>query len=151
MKMVVSTILLAVSIILLAASLISVSAATPHTTVEQGTFSYNQHAVIDRIEDNNIAVVEVTVENEPYTVDVVTYELQDCGINVEDDSTFVIEKVEAVCIGQHKDRVQFEIQIPDGVFQWQTSMDHVVGDIIVGDNYQIFHIDNQVYLLAYHI
>lgn len=144
MKMVISG-------VLLAASLISTSVATPHTTVEQGTFSYNQYAVIDRIEDNDIVVVEITVENEPYTVDVVTYELQDCGINVEDDSTFVIEKIEAVCIGQHKDRVQFEIQIPDGVFQWQTSMDHVVGDIIVGDSYQIFHIDNQVYLLAYHI
>ena len=140
-----------ISGILLAASLISTSVATPHTTVEQGTFSYNQRAVIDRIEDNDIAVIEVTVENEPYTVDVVTYELQDCGINVEDDSTFVIEKTEAVCIGQHKDRVQFEIQIPDGVFQWQTSMNHVAGDIVIGDSYQIFHIDNQVYLLAYHI
>lgn len=140
-----------ISGILLAASLISASAATPHTTVEQGTFSYNQHAVIDRIEDNDIAVVEITVENEPYTVDVVTYELQDCGINVEDDSTFVIEKIEAVCIGQHKDRAQFEIQIPDGVFQWQTSLDHVAGDIVIGDSYQIFHIDNQVCLLAYHI
>lgn len=144
MKMVISG-------ILLAATLVSASAAAPHTTVEQGTFSYNQYAIIDRIEDNEIAVVEITVEDEPYTVDVVTCELQDCGINVEDDSTFVIEKIEAVCIGQHKDRVQFEIQIPDGVFQWQTSMDHVVGDIIVGDSYQIFHIDNQVYLLAYHI
>lgn len=144
MKMVVSG-------ILLAATLISASAATPHTTVEQGTFSYNQHAVIDRIEDNDIAVIELTVENEPYTVDVVSYELQDCGINVKDDSTFIIEKTEAICIGQHKDRAQFEIQTPDGVFQWQTSMDHVAGDIIVGDNYQIFHIDNQVYLLAYHI
>lgn len=144
MKMVVSG-------ILLAATLISVSAATPHTTVEQGTFSYNQHAVIDRIEDNNIAVVEVTVENEPYIVDVVAYELQDCGINVEDNSTFVIEKVEGVCIGQHKNRAQFEIQTPDGVFQWQTSVDHVAGDIVIGDSYQIFHADNQVYLLAYHI
>lgn len=140
-----------ISGILLAASLISASAATPHSTVEQGVFSYNQRAIIDRIEDNDITVVEITVENEPYTVDVVTYELQDCGINVEDDSTFVIEKIEAVCIGQHKDRVQFEIQIPDGVFQWQTSMDHVTGAIVVGDSYQIFHIDNQVYLLAYHI
>lgn len=144
MKMVISG-------ILLAATLVSASAATPHTTVEQGTFSYNQYAVVDRIEDNDIAVVEVTVENEPYTVDVVTYELQNCGINVEDDSTFLIEKVEAVCIGQYKDRAQFEIQIPDGVFQWQTSMDHVVGDIVIGDSYQVFHIDNQVYLLAYHI
>lgn len=140
-----------VSTILLAASLISTSAATPHTTVEQGTFSYNQHAIIDRIEDNNIAVVEVTVENEPYIVDVVAYELQDCGINVEDDSTFVIEKVECVCIGQYEDRAQFEIQTPEGVFQWQTSLDHIVGDIVIGDSYQIFHIDNQVYLLAYHI
>lgn len=140
-----------VSGLLLAASLISTSAATPHTTVEQGTFSYNQHAVIDRIEDNDIAVVEVAVENEPYTVDVVTYELQDCGINVEDDSTFVIEKTEAVCIGQYEDRAQFEIQTPDAVFQWQTSLDHVAGDIVIGDSYQIFHIDNQVYLLAYHI
>lgn len=140
-----------VSGILLAATLVSASAATPHTTVEQGTFSYNQHAVIDRIEDNNIAVVEVTVENEPYTIDVVIYELQDCGINVEDDSTFLIEKTEAVCIGQYEDRAQFEIQTPDGVFQWQTSMDHIIGDTIVGDSYQIFHIDNQVYLLAYHI
>lgn len=140
-----------VSTILLAASLISTSAVTPHTTVEQGTFSYNQCAIIDRIEDNNIAVVEVTVENEPYTVDVVTYELQDCGINVEDGSSFAIEKIEAVCIGQYEDRAQFEIQTPDGVFQWQTSMDHIIGNIIVGDSYQIFHIDNQVYLLAHHI
>lgn len=140
-----------VSGILLAATLVSASAATPHTTVEQGTFSYNQYAVIDRIEDNDIAVVEITVENEPYTVDVVTCELQNCGINVKDGSTFVIEKIEAVCIGQHKNRVQFEIQTPEGVFQWQTSMDHVAGDIIVGDSYQIFHIDNQVYLLAHHI
>lgn len=144
MKMVVSG-------ILLAATLVSASAATPHTTMEQETFSYNQYAVIDRIEDNNIAVVEVTVKNEPYTVDVVTYELQDCGIDVEDDSTFVIEKTEAVCIGQYEDRAQFEIQTPDAVFQWQTSMDHVAGDIVIGDSYQIFHIDNQVYLLAYHI
>lgn len=144
MKMVVSG-------VLLLAALVSASVATPHTTVEQGAFSYNQCAVIDRIEDNEIAVVEVVVENKPYTVDVVTYELQDCGINVEDDSTFVTEKIEAVCIGQHKDRVQFEIQTPDGVFQWQTSMDHVAGDIVIGDSYQIFHIDNQVYLLAYHI
>lgn len=144
MKMVISG-------ILLAASLISISAATPHTTMEQGTFSYNQYAVIDRIEDNDIAVVEITVENEPYTIDVVTYELQDCGINVEDDSAFLIEKTEAVCIGRYEDRAQFEIQIPDGVFQWKTSLDHVAGDIIVGDSYQIFHIDNQVYLLAYHI
>lgn len=144
MKMVISG-------VLLLAALISASAATPHTTVEQGTFSYNQYAIIDRIEDNDIVVVEVVVENKPYTVDVVTYELQDCGVNVEDDSTFVIEKTEAICIGQYKDRVQFEIQNPDGVFQWQTSMDHVAGDIIVGDSYQIFHIDNQVYLLAYHI
>lgn len=144
MKMVISG-------ILLAATLISASAATPHTTMEQETFSYNQYAVIDRIEDNNIAVVEVTVKNEPYTVDVVTYELQDCGIDVEDDSTFVIEKTEAVCIEQYEDRAQFEIQTPDGVFQWQTSMDHVAGDIVIGDSYQILHIDNQVYLLAYHI
>lgn len=144
MKMLISGILLAVS-------LISTSTVTPHTTVEQGTFSYNQYAVIDRIEDNNIAVVEITVENEPYTVDVVTCELQDCGINVKDGSTFVIKKIEAVCIGQHKNRVQFEIQTPEGVFQWQTSMDHVVGNIVVGDNCQIFHIDNQVYLLVYHI
>ena len=144
MKMVVSG-------LLLLAGLVSASAATPHTTVEQGTFSYNQCAIIDRIEDNEIAVVEITVEDEPYTVDVVTCELQDCGINVEDDSTFIIEKTEAVCIGQHKDRVQFETQIPDGVFQWQTSLDHVAGNIVIGDSYQIFHIDNQVYLLAYHI
>lgn len=144
MKMVISG-------ILLAATLLSTSAATPHTTVEQGTFSYNQRAVIDRIEDNDIAVVEITVENEPYTVDVVAYELQDCGINVEDNSTFVIEKVEGVCIGQHKDRAQFEIQTPEGVFQWQTSVNHIIGGIIIGGSYQIFHIDNQVYLLAYHI
>lgn len=144
MKMVISG-------ILLAATLISASAATPHTTMEQGTFSYNQSAIIDRIEDNNIAVVEVTVENEPYIVDVVAYELQDCGINVEDNSTFVIEKVEGVCIGQYKNKAQFEIQTPDSVFQWQTSMDHVAGDIVIGDSYQIFHIDNQVYFLAYHI
>lgn len=140
-----------VSGILLAAILVSASAATPHTTVDQGIFSHNQCAVIDRIEDNNIAVVEVTVENEPYTVDVVTYELQDCGINVEDGSSFAIEKIEAVCIGQYEDRAQFEIQTPDDVFQWQTSTDHIVGDTIVGDSYQIFHIDNQVYFLAYHI
>lgn len=140
-----------ISGILLAAILVSASAAIPHTTVEQEAFSYNQYAVIDRIEDNNIAVVEVTVENEPYTIDVVTYELQDCGINVEDNSAFVIEKTEAVCIGQHKDRAQFEIQTPDGVFQWQTSMDHIIGDTIVGDSYQIFHVNNLVYFLAYHI